>query len=93
MAEIANIGLDFVLHTAKVREAKRALPRASGAVPFAVTITHATAPTPEAYPNKLLESTIDPEVLESTAPEAPAEEAEAPKPAKRTRNSNKTESA
>lgn len=93
MAEIASIGLDFVERTAKVREAKRALPRASGAVPFAVTITHATAPTPEAYPSEPPESTIDSEGDESTEPEVTAEEAETPKPAKRTRKSNKTESA
>ena len=93
MAEIASIGLDFVERTAKVREAKRALPRASGAVPFAVTITHATAPTPEAYPSEPPESTIDSEGDESTEPEVTAEEAEMPKPVKRTRKSNKTESA
>ena len=93
MAEIASIGLDFVERTAKVREAKRALSRASGAVPFAVTITHATAPTPEACPNEPLESTTDPEGDGGTEPEVPAEEAETPKPAKRTRKSNNTESA
>ena len=93
MAEVASIGMDFVVRTAKLREAKRALPRASGAVPFAVTITHATAPTPEAYLNEPLESTAYPEVVESTEPEVPAEEAETPKSAKRTRKSNKTESA
>ena len=93
MAEIASIGMDFVVRTAKSREARRALPRASGAVPFAVTITYATAPTPEAYHSEPLESTIDSEVVESTEPEVPAEGAEPPKPAKRTRKSNKTESA
>ena len=93
MAEIASIGLDFVERTAKVREAKRALPRASGAVPFAVTITLATAPTPEAYLHEPRESTIDSEGDESTEPGVTADEAETPKPAKRTRKSNKTESA